>query len=351
MIWSRFHRSTSTVRRAARPPYRRGGPAGPTGWRRRARRPTRRSPEAGTRSGARRRRGRGAAGGASTPPAPPSSPSQPPRRRLPELPPTHAHTVAMQALVGTPCTQPPHARGPGQPNRPSPRLPRDRGGHMRHLHIRDDLARGVATALLGLTLAAAPAGAGLPDRDERTTLPVADDSTGDAPPSSGRTPSSPWSRADGSTAPRRGLARSLEVITADGVRHPVYCVDLVETAAGWYPGDFAIVDWRPELHTALLRVSLGAGRRQAGVVRRDDRRACARWRRHARASTVALAPGRLGRPDDDLPQRHGARAASAAVGWDGVTDVAPARGDGAAITSADGRHWSPATATGGGSPT
>ena len=57
-----------------------------------------------------------------------------------------------------------------------------------------------------------------------------------------------------------GLGRSLEVITPDGVRHPVYSVDLEEGPPDVFPGDFLIADWRPETHTALLRVLTGGDR-------------------------------------------------------------------------------------------
>ena len=58
-------------------------------------------------------------------------------------------------------------------------------------------------------------------------------------------------------APGRGLATSLEVITPDGVRHPVWTSVLTEDD-GHLAGDFDLADWRPELRTALLRVQRGS---------------------------------------------------------------------------------------------
>ncbi|RYB88714.1 hypothetical protein EUA06_19675 [Nocardioides glacieisoli] len=59
-------------------------------------------------------------------------------------------------------------------------------------------------------------------------------------------------------APASGLATSLEVITPDGVRHPVWSVDLADD--GEFARDFDLADWRPELHTALLRSAGDDGR-------------------------------------------------------------------------------------------
>lgn len=49
---------------------------------------------------------------------------------------------------------------------------------------------------------------------------------------------------------------SLEVITPDGVRHPVWTVALAE-GEGRLSGDVELADWRPELSTALLRIQHG----------------------------------------------------------------------------------------------
>ena len=62
-------------------------------------------------------------------------------------------------------------------------------------------------------------------------------------------------------APTSGLATSLEVITPDGVRHPVWSVDLDESGVDGHPaGDVELADWRPELRTALLRTNNHDGR-------------------------------------------------------------------------------------------
>ena len=50
---------------------------------------------------------------------------------------------------------------------------------------------------------------------------------------------------------------SLEVITPDGVRHPVWTTALTPDD-GHLLGDFELADWRPDLHTALIRVQRGS---------------------------------------------------------------------------------------------
>jgi hypothetical protein len=132
----------------------------------------------------------------------------------------------------------------------------------------------------------------------------------------------------------RDLARSLEVITPDGVRHPVWSVELRESRDGWFVGDFLLADWRPELHAALLRVSRGpdtdllvsydvtTGVTQQVVAPR-------------RLSTVALDPDGSGVLFTTFPSRRRPGIASALT-WAGVRTDFRARSDGAAITSADG---------------
>ena len=99
-------------------------------------------------------------------------------------------------------------------------------------------------------------------------------------------------------------------------------------------------DWRPELHTALLRVSLGADGDKlvsydvtTGVTPGDRRR-------RARASHRRARAGRLGGPDDELPPQRGpAPPGSAVLGWDGVKDLAAgARRRVGDHASADGTH-------------
>lgn len=131
-----------------------------------------------------------------------------------------------------------------------------------------------------------------------------------------------------------GLARSLEVITPDGVRHPVYSVQVRESRRGWYLGDFLIADWRPEMHTALLRVSLGRDGDQLvsyDVTTGETHEMPA----PRRGSTFALAPDGSG----VLMTTYGTEHRSgrvATVTWDGVRTSLPARGDGTALTSIDG---------------
>ncbi len=132
-----------------------------------------------------------------------------------------------------------------------------------------------------------------------------------------------------------GLARSLEVITPDGVRHPVFTVDLEEGPPDVYPGDFLIADWRPETHTALLRVLTGGDRDR--LVSYDV----------TTGATHAIDPPRRGaffalQPDGSgvLMGTYGSGRRPGRVGtldWDGTRTWLPARTEGSAITSADGR--------------
>lgn len=131
-----------------------------------------------------------------------------------------------------------------------------------------------------------------------------------------------------------GLARSLEVITPDGVRHPVYSVQVRESRRGWYLGDFLIADWRPEMHTALLRVSLGRDGDQL-VAYDVTTGGTHEMPAPRRGSTFALAPDGSG----VLMTTYGTEHRSgrvATVTWDGVRTSLPARGDGTALTSIDG---------------
>lgn len=132
-----------------------------------------------------------------------------------------------------------------------------------------------------------------------------------------------------------GLARSLEVITADGVRHSVYSVQVEESRLGWYLGDFLISDWRPELHTALLRVSLGGdGDKLVSYdVTTGEMHEVPAPRR---GSTFALAPDGSG----VLMTTYGTQRRSGRVAtltWGGVRTALPARADEHGITSVDGR--------------
>lgn len=133
----------------------------------------------------------------------------------------------------------------------------------------------------------------------------------------------------------RGLRRSLEVVTPDGVRHPVYTVAVAEDRDGFFPGDFTLVDWRPELHAALLRVSLGVEGEK--VVSYDVTTGATREvALPRRASTVALDPDGSGL----LLATYDAGRRPGRVGtlrWDGTRHWLPAHDDGTPITSPDGR--------------
>ncbi len=205
---------------------------------------------------------------------------------------------------------------------------------MRRPDTRTTTRAAMAAALLGLALAAAPAGAGLPHDEQRMTLPVPTTSTVSPEQLGEDSVIAVVSHGNFEKLRAAGLARSLEVITGDGERHPVYSVDLAETRAGWHPGDFTLADWRPELQTALLRVSLGAdGDRlvsydvTTGVMQEVPA--------PRRASAVALAPNGSGVLLTTYPTRRHAGLVGL-LKWDGVKTWLPARGNGGAITSADG---------------
>lgn len=207
---------------------------------------------------------------------------------------------------------------------------------MRHLHIsglRSGLAS-AAAALLGLTLLTSPAGAHLPDRDARATLPVPTTATVTAAQLGPDSVLAVVSHGNFEKLRAEGLERSLEVITPDGVRHPVYTVAVEESRRGWYHGDFTLADWRPELHTALLRVSLGAQGDKAvayDVVRGVTHEVVL----PEQASTIGLAPDGGGVLLTTYPTRsRSGRVVRQA--WDGTTSGITGRSDGAAIASPDG---------------
>ena len=205
---------------------------------------------------------------------------------------------------------------------------------MRHALIRRTVRCSLLAALLAVGLAAWPAGAGVPDDEARTTLPVPATATVTADQLGADSVLAVVSHGSFDKLGARGLARSLEVITGDGVRHPVYRVDLAETPAGWHPGDFTLADWRPELHTVLLRVSLG---KDGDTLVSYDLTTGALQEMPAprRASTVALAPDGSG----VLLTTYATRRHGGLVGlrkWGGAKIWLPGRGDGSAITSADG---------------
>ena len=118
----------------------------------------------------------------------------------------------------------------------------------------------VAAAVAGLLAACTPTTASVPE----PTRPTEEAAPGVATSTVTRAQLGPGStivvvtnvREQG--APTSGLATSLEVITPDGVRHPVWSVDLASVDGEL--GDFELADWRPELHTALLRMPEDRGR-------------------------------------------------------------------------------------------
>lgn len=202
---------------------------------------------------------------------------------------------------------------------------------MRHLHVSGTAF--AAVALLGLTLLAPSAGAHLPDRDARATLPVPTTATVSAAQLGRDSVLAVVSHGRFEKVGAEGLERSLEVITPDGARHPVWTVAL-EERRGWFPGDFLLSDWRPELHTALLRVSLGA---DGDTLVSYDVTTGALHEVPAprRASTVALRPDGAGVLFTTYSRQGGGRRVGM-LDWDGVRTWLPATGDGSAITSIDG---------------
>jgi hypothetical protein len=206
--------------------------------------------------------------------------------------------------------------------------------------IRQAIRSGLAVAVICAAAVAAPSTAApptaaLPTAAERGSQPVPTKNTVTAAQLGADSVVAVVTHGPFDDVEADGLARSLEVITPDGVRHPVYTVEVRASRQGWYRGDFAIADWRPELHTALLRVSLGADGDTLvsyDVTTGEAREVPA----PRRANAVALAPDGSG----VLLTTYDSGRRPARVGtltWDGVKTWLPARGEGAAITSIDGR--------------
>ncbi|MDR7252730.1 hypothetical protein J2X46_001706 [Nocardioides sp. BE266] len=199
--------------------------------------------------------------------------------------------------------------------------------------IRQIIRAGLAAALLTATFAAASSGAGVDDA--RVTLPVPTTATVTAAQLGADSVVAVVTHGRIEQRNATGLARSLEVITPDGARHPVYSVDLQEGPADWFPGDFFLADWRPELHTALLRVSRGP---DGDTLVSYDVTTGATHQVDAprRGAFFALDPDGSGvlMTTYATEQRPG-RVAT--VDWDGTKTWLPARSDGPSITSPDGR--------------
>jgi hypothetical protein len=197
------------------------------------------------------------------------------------------------------------------------------------------LAAALACTLVAWGLAPAPAGAGLPEQDRSATVPVPTTATVTVDQLGAGSVLAVVSHGNFEELSAKGLARSLEVITPDGVRHPVYSVQVVESRLGWHHGDFTLADWRPDLHTALLSVSLGS--RGFKAVAYDVVTGATREvRLPEKASTIGLAPDGSGIIMTTYPtQRRSGRVVRQL--WSGATSGITGRSDGAALTSPDGR--------------
>ncbi|NYE35231.1 hypothetical protein F4692_000335 [Nocardioides cavernae] len=191
-----------------------------------------------------------------------------------------------------------------------------------------------ALACAGLVSTAAPAGAALPDAERARPTPVPTTATVTVDQLGPGSVLAVVSRGRFEELRAEGLARSLEVITPDGDRHPVWSVDVHEDRDGWFRGDFVLADWRPELHTALLRVSRGPETDLA--VAYDVVTGSAREVPLPRqASTVGLDPTGRGVLMSTWPaQRRAGRVAL--LSWAGVRTGIPGRSDNSAIASPDG---------------
>lgn len=203
------------------------------------------------------------------------------------------------------------------------------------MRIRSTVAALVCAGLAATAAATAPAGAQLPHSERARPAPVATTATVSADQLGPGSVLAVVSRGNFEQLDADGLARSLEVVTPDGERHPVWSVDVREDRDGWFPGDFVLADWRPELHTALLRVSRGAATDLAvayDVVTGTAREVVL----PRQASTVGLDPTGRGVLMTTWPsQRRPGRVAL--LSWAGVRSGVTGRSDGAAIASPDGR--------------
>lgn len=204
--------------------------------------------------------------------------------------------------------------------------------------VRSALTAALLAALATITAPAAGAPVGAADvsgADRQPTLPVPTTATVTADQLGADSVLAVVSHGRFEKVGATGLRRSLEVITPDGVRHPVYEVAVAEDRHGFFPGDFSLTDWRPEMHTALLRVSTG----RAGdllvsfdVTTGETRSVPA----PQRASTTALDPDGSGVLLTTWPNAHRAGRVGT-LGWDGSRTWLRAMNDGSPITSADGR--------------
>lgn len=132
----------------------------------------------------------------------------------------------------------------------------------------------------------------------------------------------------------KGLGRSLEVISADGTRHPVWTVALRETPTHWFPGDFVLADWRPEMHSALLRVSLG-GQGEKAVSYDVTTGATRELKLPQDVNSIGLDPDGTGLLMTTYPGAERSRRVST-LSWAGVKSSLPARADAVPLISVDG---------------
>ena len=130
------------------------------------------------------------------------------------------------------------------------------------------------------------------------------------------------------------LAVSLEVITPDGERHPVWSTALAELD-DTYPGEFWLADWRPDLHTALLRIRRGRTVPDRVVAYDLTTGAMQSLVLPGRATSAGLAPDGTG----VLVALYGTGPAGRLVRqtWSGERVRLPGSTGGAPLLSADGR--------------
>ncbi len=121
----------------------------------------------------------------------------------------------------------------------------------------------------------------------------------------------------------RGGATSLEVVTPDGVRHP-----LAE-----HRGDVSLADWRPDLHTAVLFLATDDGMQRA-VAHEVTTGAIHTVVLPRRAYAAAL--DREGTGLLLATYAGGPAGRLATLGWDGERARLPATSSHSAITSVDG---------------
>lgn len=124
-------------------------------------------------------------------------------------------------------------------------------------------------------------------------------------------------------------ARSLELISPDGVRHPLHRTTRQAPKNNVDPGNFTLIGWDPSARTALLKRYVSLARKQA--IHLDLETGATR--------TLALPKAEMAtglRPDGSgvLTQTLGGRILS--IAWDGTRTTLGRAGQGGAITTPDG---------------